>query len=111
MASVVFTVNGQALPAVTGPSFSRIFNVGPASTTPTLTIAASARDSNNVEVAHDQRTVNVVVGLSVTPTLSGVPLGGTRTLTLLHLESDLERSPDRAQRRRLDDRQRSPRIQ
>ena len=81
VASVVFTVNGQALPAVTGPSLSRIFNVGPASATPTLTIAASARDSNNAEIAHDERTVNVVVGLSVTPTLSGVPLGGTRTLT------------------------------
>ena len=81
VARVVFTVNGQALPPVTGPFFSRIFNVGPASATPALTIAASARDSNDAEIAHDQRTVNVVVGLSVTPTLSGVPLGGTSTLT------------------------------
>jgi hypothetical protein len=79
-ASVVFTVNGQAQPAVSGPPFTRSFIVGSASAVPSLTIVASARNAAGAEIATDQRTVSVVVGLGVTPTLIGVPLDGTGVL-------------------------------
>jgi hypothetical protein len=79
IASVIFTVNGQALPAVTSP-FSRTINVGSAASTPTLLIVASGRDAAGVEIARDERTVSVVVGITVAPTLTGVPVGGTSRL-------------------------------
>ena len=79
-ASVVFSVNGQAQPAVVGPLFTRSFAVGAAASTPTLTVLARALDSGGAEIARDQRSFNVVVGLKVTPVLAGVPLGGTGLL-------------------------------
>ena len=80
VASVVFTVNGEAQPAVTSAPFARTFSVPSAASTPTLTIVASARNGSGAEIATDTRTVNVVVGLLVTPSLTGIPLGGSRTL-------------------------------
>jgi hypothetical protein len=81
VASVVFTVNGQALPAATAPPYTATFRVPPAASTPTLTIVASGRNSQGTEIAHDERVVDVVVGLRVRPRLAGVPLGGRGTLT------------------------------
>jgi hypothetical protein len=80
VASVIFTVNGQAQPAASGPPFTSTFNVGSAASTATLQIVASARNASGSEVAHDERTFNVVVGLKVAPALTGVPLGGTSAL-------------------------------
>ena len=80
VASVVFTVNGEAQPAVTSAPFGMTFSVPSAASTSTLTIVASARNASGVEIATDTRTVNVVVGLLVTPSLTGIPLGGSRTL-------------------------------
>ncbi len=74
-ASVVFSVNGQPQPSVAGPPFTRTFAAGAAASTPTLTILARALDSGGAEIARDERSFNVVVGLRVTPVLAGVPLG------------------------------------
>jgi hypothetical protein len=78
--SVEFTVNGQPLPVVTSQPFVRTFNVGAAASTPTLTIVASGRNASGVEIARDERTFDVVVGIAVSPSLSGVPLGGNSRL-------------------------------
>jgi len=77
IASVVFSVNGVSFPAVAGPVFSRPFTVPSASAVSSLIIVASARDSQGAEVARDERTLAVIVGLKVTPPLFGVPVGGT----------------------------------
>ena len=81
-ASVVFSVNGTALPADTAAPFSVSFTVPPAATTKTLVIVASARNGSNTEIARAEKTVTVVPGLEITPTLLGVPRGATRPLTL-----------------------------
>ena len=73
-----FEVNGQALPAVAGPPFTALFDVPSAATTPTLTIVAIGRNAAGAEVARDEVTVNVVVGLKVRPTLLGIPRAGQR---------------------------------
>lgn len=82
VASVLFTVNGVELAPVTGPPFVTAFNTPPAADVPVLNITASARNSSGVEIAQDAVTVNVGVGLRVTPQLLGVPLGGTADLSL-----------------------------
>jgi hypothetical protein len=81
--TVAFIVNGQELPAVSGPPFTTPFTTPAAATTPTLTISAIARTSGGTEVAQDQVVVDVVVGLRLQPQLVGVPLGGTATLRLV----------------------------
>ena len=80
VASVVFTVNGQALPAIASAPFVTPFSVPPVASRSTLTIVASARNAQGAEVASDSRTLDVVVGLRVAPALVGIPLGGGRTL-------------------------------
>jgi hypothetical protein len=82
IATVTFEVNGQATPAVSGPPFTMPFDVPLASTAPTLTIVAIGKNGSGVEVARDQVTVTVVVGLQIRPTLLGVPLGGVASLRL-----------------------------
>ena len=78
IATVIFTVNGQALPAVAGPPYTTTYNVGAAATTPTLTIAASGRNAAGAEVASDQIVVPVAEALRASPRLLGVPVGGRR---------------------------------
>lgn len=78
--SVVFTINGQALPPVTSAPFATTMTVPPAAGQTTLTIQASGRNAQGVEIASDSRTVTIVVGLRVTPSFAGVPQGGTRTI-------------------------------
>ena len=80
VSSVVYTVNGRALPVTVGPAFAASFLVPAAAASPTLTIVASARNAQGNEIATDTRVVGVVVGLRVTPPLSGIPSGGSRTL-------------------------------
>jgi hypothetical protein len=80
IASVVFTVNGVDQPPASPPAFSQPFVVPSAVTTTTLIIRASARNALGAEVASDERTFEVVIGLRVTPTLAGVPLGGSTGL-------------------------------
>ncbi|MBA1443921.1 MAG: Ig-like domain-containing protein [Chromatiales bacterium] len=82
VASVLFTVNGVELAPVTGPPFVTAFYTSAAADVPVLNITASARNSSDVEIAQDAVTVNVGVGLRVTPQLLGVPLGGTADLSL-----------------------------
>ncbi len=82
IATITFTVNGQALPAIAGPPFATTFNVGLASATPTLTIVATGRNASGAQVAQDQVVVTVVPGLRAAPRLLGVPLGTTRQLRL-----------------------------
>lgn len=81
--SVVFTVNGEVLPAITAAPFRLAFQVPALATHPTLTIVASARNAQNAEIATDTRTVPVGLGLAIRPTLSGVPLGGVRHVRLV----------------------------
>jgi 5-hydroxyisourate hydrolase-like protein (transthyretin family) len=83
IASVVFTVNGQALPAAPAPTFSTTFTVGTAAAMPTLTIVASGRTAAGIEVATDQIVVPVVAALRASPRLFGVPVGGTAPLRLI----------------------------
>jgi len=78
--TVTFEVNGLPLPAVSGPSFSTLFTVPSASSAPAVTIVAVGRNGGNVEVARDELTANVVVGLVTRQTLLGVPLGGVANL-------------------------------
>ena len=80
LATVTFEVNGQALPAVSGPPFTSAFDVPAASTVPVLTVVAIGRSANGVEVARDEVTVDVVSGLQMQPTLFGIPLGGVASL-------------------------------
>ncbi|MEQ1868664.1 MAG: Ig-like domain-containing protein [Vicinamibacterales bacterium] len=82
VATMTFAVNGQALPAVTGPPFTTTFNVGAAATTPTLTIVATGRNAGGSVVATDQVVVSVLAGLRVRARLVGVPVGGTGQLRL-----------------------------
>ena len=82
IATMTFSVNDQALPAVAGPTFSTIFNVGTAAATPTLTIVATGRNAAGAQVATDQVVVNVLTGLRAQPRLLGVPLGATSLLRL-----------------------------
>jgi hypothetical protein len=93
VASVAFTVNGQALGAIAGPPFRTTFNVGPAATTPQLTLIASGRNAAGTEVARDQLVVSVAASLRAVPRLLGVPRGGTAPLRLVlpsPLGADLE---------------------
>ena len=82
VSTVTFTVNGTALPAVTGPPFITTFAVGTAAATPTLTITAVGRNAGGSQVAQDQVVVPVVVGLRARQRLLGVPLGGSAALRL-----------------------------
>jgi hypothetical protein len=83
IASVAFTVNGQALAPVAGPPFTATFNVGAAALSPTLTVIASGRNAAGTEVARDQLVVAVAASLRAVPRLLGVPLGGTAQLRLV----------------------------
>jgi hypothetical protein len=83
IATVVFTVNGQVLPAVAGPPYTTTYNVGAAAATPTLTITASGRNAGGTEVAADTIVVPVAEALRASPRLLGVPLGGTAPVRLI----------------------------
>ncbi len=78
--SVVFSVNGAALPAITSAPFSTGFNVPARSTASSLTIVASARNAQNAEIARAEKVVAVTGGLSASPTVLGVPRGATRSV-------------------------------
>ncbi len=82
VASVAFSVNGAALPAVTTAPFSIGFNVPRRTSAQTLTIVASARNAANAEIARAEKVVSVVGGLTATPTLLGIPRGATRPVRL-----------------------------
>jgi hypothetical protein len=83
IATMTFSVNGQALPAIAGPPFVRPFNVGLASATPTLTIVATGKNAAGAQVAQDQVVVKVVPALRAVPRLVGVPRGSTSVLRLV----------------------------
>jgi len=82
IAAVVFTVNGSTIAASGGPIYTAGFDVPAASTTPALTIVATAKNASGTTIATDQVTVHVTVGLTLTPSIVGVPLGGNGVLTL-----------------------------
>jgi hypothetical protein len=82
LATIAFTVNGQAV-ATVGAPFTTPYAVGAAATTPTLTIVATGRDASGAQVAQDQVVVTVVPGLRVSSRLLGVPLGGVSGLRLM----------------------------
>jgi len=83
IATMTFSVNGQALPAIAGPPFVRPINVGLASATPTLTIVATGKNAAGAQVAQDQVVVKVVPALRAVPRLVGVPRGSTSVLRLV----------------------------
>lgn len=92
VASVRFTVNGQAMVPVTGPNFQAAYTVPSQTTAAALTILAEGLNAGGAVVAQAQRTVNVVFGLRVSPRLLGLTPGGTTTLTYLAssaLDADL----------------------
>jgi hypothetical protein len=93
VSSVIFSVNGTALPTVTSAPFTTTFNVPARSTTASLAIVASARNAANVEVARAEKTVAVVDGLTVTPTVLGVPRGATRAVTFSIAEATAQDLP------------------
>ena len=82
IARVVFAVNGVDLPTTGGPTFTAMFDVPAASTTPTLTIVATARDGAGGQIATAQNVVNVTVGLQASPPIVGGPLGGSTSVRL-----------------------------
>jgi hypothetical protein len=90
IASVVFSVNGVALPADATAPFSVTFNVPARAATPSLTIVASARNAANVEIARAETVVAVVDGLLAAPTLMGLPRGATRTVRFSIAEATSE---------------------
>ena len=103
IATITFEVNGLALPAVSGPPFTTPFTVPSASSTPTVRIVAIGRNGSNVEVARDELTANVVVGLLTRPTSARRAARRRRQPPRRLVESGLDRSADRADRwRRLD---------
>lgn len=81
IATMIFSVNGAPI-ATVGPPFTALYDVPAAAIAPSLTIAASARNSAGAEVAHDELTVSVVTGLRLQPTLFGIPLGGSAGLRI-----------------------------
>ena len=83
IARVAFTVNGEALPAVTAAPFRATLTAPRAAETPALTITATAFDAANAELATDAVMVPVVVGLGFERPISGVPLGETGALRLV----------------------------
>ncbi len=82
VASVVFTVNGAALPAIAGPSFQVLYRTPAASDVAALAIEASARDASGVEIARDTANVSVVRGLRISPRVLGVAPAGTAEIAL-----------------------------
>jgi hypothetical protein len=80
VATVTFVVNGTNVPATAGPGFTAALDVPPAASSSTLTIVAIARDGSGNQIASDRVTVNVVVGLTATPPIVGVPLGGAASV-------------------------------
>ena len=82
ISTITFEVNGVALPAVSGPAFAAPFDVPARATTQTLRIVAIGRNASGAEVARDEATANVVVGLRARPGLLGVPRTGTALLRL-----------------------------
>jgi hypothetical protein len=82
VATVVFEVNGQALPPVSGPTFATTAEVPARAQATTLRIVAIGRNSSGAEVARDELVADIVAGLSAQPTLLGVPRGGSSTLRL-----------------------------
>ncbi len=79
VASVVFTVNGVAQPAVTASPFTRTVTV-PAASSPTFTVVASARNASNVEIARAERAYTVLSRLTVEPAVLGLDRAGTGRL-------------------------------
>ena len=82
ISTMTFEVNGVALPTVLGPPFAAPFDVPARATAQTVRIVAIARNAGGAEVARDEVTANVVVGLRARPTLLGVPRTGTAFLRL-----------------------------
>lgn len=80
VASVVFTVNGEAQPAVTTAPFARIITVPAVATSPTMTVVASARNAANVQIATAQRTFDVVHAIKASPAVLGLARGATGTI-------------------------------
>jgi hypothetical protein len=80
IASVVFTVNGQPLAPLPLAPYRTTFQVPPVASTTSLTIVASARNVQGTVLASDTKTFPVGVALRATPSLSGIPLGGSRAL-------------------------------
>jgi hypothetical protein len=84
IANVVFSVNGQDLPAVNAPPpFNTRYQVPDLETASSLTITASARDSGGNEIARDEVSVTVTTGVELKPRILGVPLNGSSTLRLV----------------------------
>jgi hypothetical protein len=69
--SVVFSLNGVALPPVTAP-FTRVITTPLASSSPTLTVVASARNASNAEIATSTRVYDVVSKLNASPSILGL---------------------------------------
>jgi hypothetical protein len=82
VSSVVFTVNGTALAAVTAAPFARELVTPPAASAQTLTVIASARNASGAEIARAERVYQVLAALRVTPSVLGLRRGGSRTLHL-----------------------------
>jgi hypothetical protein len=81
VSSVSYTVNGQTLPPVPGPSFGVTYRVPSRATAQTLTVEASALNGAGGVVAHVTRTVAIAYGLTVSPRLTGVVPGKKVVLT------------------------------
>ncbi len=86
-ASVVFTVNGVALPAVAAEPFRREYTVPLAATASSITVVASARNASNLEIASATRTYDVLRRLRATPTVLGLQRGATKTIRLTIAEA------------------------
>ena len=99
--SVVFSVNGTALPAVDGSAVQHRLHRARQTPAPTLTIVASARNAQNAEIARAEKVVTVSGGLTASPTILGVARGATGTIATSRLPNRPQADRgDRAGRRR-----------
>jgi hypothetical protein len=88
LSSVMFAVFLEGAPFgqvffANAPAFTAVFDVPSAADSPSLRILASGLDSDGLEVASDELTVNVVVGLRSRPSVLGVSPGRTTELQVI----------------------------
>jgi len=83
LADVIFEVNGVALPPVVGQPFQIDIKVPLMIEATKLVINAIGRDANSSELASDQVMVSIIPALYIqSPSILGVPLGGSSNLEL-----------------------------
>jgi methionine-rich copper-binding protein CopC len=82
VAQVVFTVGGTDIGTASASPFSVGFNVPARTASGSLTITASARNAQGVEIAHAEKTVTVVTRIQPVPAILGLARGAVGAIRL-----------------------------